>query len=111
MVNLVQQQQQPPRHTPEYLDRHTLEQMHRRTLTLLRKEIRPVGLPVYGLTHWQHLHPAARLQWRGRIAHNSATTACSAGRGGLWEGAVLPLHVLNYQSTALAACSSGDAGS
>ena len=50
--------------TAEYVDRHTLEQMHRRTLTLLRREVRPVPFTAYAdfLARWQHLHPDERLK-------------------------------------------------
>lgn len=96
---------------PEYIDRHTLEQMHRRTLTLLRKEIRPVELPVYAdfLTHWQHLQPAACLSGEGALRKVLQQLRALPVVGRLWEGAVLPLRVTNYQSAELAAlCQSGD---
>lgn len=96
---------------PEYIDRHTLEQMHRRTLTLLRKEIRPVPLPIYAdfLTHWQHLQPATRLRGEGALRTILQQLRALPVVGRMWEGAVLPLRTANYQSTELAAlCQSGD---
>lgn len=96
---------------PEYIDRHTLEQMHRRTLTLLRKEIRPVPLPVYAdfLTHWQHLYPSARVSGEGALRTILQQLRALPVVGRMWEGAVLPLRLANYQSTELAAlCQSGD---
>ena len=43
----------------QWIDRRALEQMHRRTLTLLRREVRPVPLPAYAefLRRWQGVGP------------------------------------------------------
>ncbi len=95
----------------EYLDRHTLEQMHRRTLTLLRKEVQPVPLPVYAdfLTRWQHLHPATRLQGEGALRKVLQQLRAVPVIGRLWENAVLPLRLAHYQPVELATlCQSGD---
>lgn len=97
--------------TAEYLDRHTLEQMHRRTLTLLRKEVQPVPLPVYAdfLTRWQHLHPATRLTGEGALRKVLQQLRALPIIGRLWETAVLPLRLEPYQSLELAAlCQSGE---
>lgn len=96
---------------PEYIDRHTLEQMHRRTLTLLRKEIRPVELPIYAdfLARWQAVHPATRLTGEGALRKVLQQLRALPVVGRMWEGAVLPLRMTNYQSAELAAlCQSGD---
>jgi len=95
----------------EYLDRHTLEQMHRRTLTLLRKEVQPVPLPVYAdfLARWQHVHPATCLTGEGALRQALQQLRALPVVGRLWEQDVLPLRVVNYQSAELAAlCQSGD---
>ena len=97
--------------TAEYLDRHTLEQMHRRTLTLLRKEVQAVPLPVYAdfLTRWQHLHPATRLQGEGALRKVLQQLRAVPVIGRLWESAILPLRLARYQSVELATlCQSGD---
>jgi ATP-dependent Lhr-like helicase len=97
--------------TAEYLDRHTLEQMHRRTLTLLRKEVQAVPLPVYAdfLTRWQHLHPATRLQGEGALRKVLQQLRAVPVIGRLWESAILPLRLAHYQSVELATlCQSGD---
>jgi ATP-dependent Lhr-like helicase len=95
----------------EYLDRHTLEQMHRRTLTLLRKEVQAVPLPVYAdfLARWQHLHPATRLAGEGALRKVLQQLRAVPVIGRLWESAILPLRLAHYQTVELASlCQSGD---
>ena len=59
-----------PDGSEQWIDRRNLEQMHRRSLSLLRKEVRPVSLYTYAefLRRWQGIgpNPLAPLAPRGR---------------------------------------------
>ena len=74
-----------PAHYPgdEYVMRGTLEAIHRRTMTLLRREVKPVPFSTYAdfLAHWQHLLPDSRLVGSGRIDHGFAAAARRTGSG------------------------------
>jgi len=97
--------------TAEYVDRHTLEQMHRRTLTLLRREVRPVPFTAYAdfLARWQHLHPDERLKGSGALRQTLQQLRAAPVVGRIWERDVLPLRLDHYQTQALAAlCQSGE---
>lgn len=89
--------------TPEYLDRHTLEQMHRRTLTILRKEVRPVPLATYAdfLTRWQHLHPSTALTGPGALPQILQQLRALPVIGRLWERDLLPLRLPHYAGAEL----------
>ncbi|MEZ4617034.1 MAG: hypothetical protein R2867_16220 [Caldilineaceae bacterium] len=95
----------------EYLDRHTLEQMHRRTLTILRKEVQPVSYAGYAdfLARLQHLHPATQLTGEGALRRLLQQLRALPVVGPIWERDLLPLRIVDYQPTELAAlCQSGE---
>ncbi|MFN8488589.1 MAG: DEAD/DEAH box helicase [Caldilineaceae bacterium] len=97
--------------TDEYVDRHTLEQMHRRTLTLLRREVRPVPFTAYAdfLAHWQHLQPGERHKGSGALRQVLQQLRAAPVVGRIWERDVLPLRLDHYQTQELASlCQSGE---
>ncbi len=82
----------------EWCDRRVLERIHRRTLSLLRKEIRPAEPPAYVdfLARWQGLHP--RHQRKGV---EGLTVALQQLRGlwapaAVWERDLLRTRVADY---------------
>ena len=80
----------------QWIDRRVLEQMHRRTLTLLRREVRPVPLPAYAefLRRWQGVGSpagagvaggaggAGALGLPGAPAQGRRSTGCCSSYGG-----------------------------
>jgi ATP-dependent Lhr-like helicase len=107
----------------QWADRRTLEQMHRRTLTLLRKEVRPVPVTAYAdfLARWQRVSaPGSVAAGAGRpgdervAAGDGLDTTLRQLRGfavpGVaWERDVLALRVPGFDPADLAArCEAGD---
>ncbi len=95
----------------EFCDRRNLEQMHRRTLTILRKAVQPVPLPVYAafLSRWQHAAPDERLAGQDGLWQVMRLMRGVALVGRVWEGDVLPLRLRHYKPADLdALCERGD---
>ena len=87
----------------EYVVRSTLEQIHRRTMTLLRREVKPVPFSTYAdfLAHWQHLVPDDRLSGQGALVTVLQQLRAAPVLGRIWERDVLPLRMKHYESAAL----------
>lgn len=89
----------------EYCDLEVLQQIHRQTLALLRAEIEPVDGPTLArfLLAWHGLPaPEASPTSRSAAPPHTLRRALSRLHGLLlplevWEGAILPSRVLNYQ--------------
>jgi ATP-dependent Lhr-like helicase len=85
-----------------WVDRRNLEQMHRRTLSILRKEVRPVPLAAYAafLREWQHVG--------GGVSLNEALQQLRglAIPGAAWERDVLPARTAETDLSEL--CHSGE---
>ena len=97
--------------TEEFIDRHTLEQMHRRTLSILRKEVRPVPFSTYAdfLTRWQHLHPATRLTGPGALTQVLQQLRAIPVVGRIWARDLLPLRLVGYNEEEFhALCQQGE---
>ncbi len=94
----------------EWCDRQVLERLHRETLTLLRKEIRPVELPAYAdfLLRWQGLHPLHRYEGEGLEEALDQLVGLSLPAE-VWERDALPLRVADYDPRQLdALCRQGE---
>jgi ATP-dependent Lhr-like helicase len=98
----------PGRFTPEvetdqWCDRRVLEQLHRGTLTLLRREVRPVSPAVYAdfLLRWQHLHPADRLSGPLGLERALRQLEGLPVPASLWERHLLPGRLVDFQPEAL----------
>ena len=72
-----------------------VEQMHRSTITILRREVRPVPLDhyVYFLTRWQHLRPAELLFGEDGLRQAIDQLQAVPIPGQVWERDVLPARV------------------
>jgi ATP-dependent helicase Lhr and Lhr-like helicase len=95
----------------QYLERRNLEQIHRQTLTVLRREVRPVPRAVYAdfLAHWQHLHPAERLKGHGALVDVLQQLRAVPALGRIWERDLFPLRVEHYDPAELEdLCQSGE---
>jgi ATP-dependent Lhr-like helicase len=95
----------------QYLERRNLEQIHRRTLSLLRREVRPVPRAVYAdfLARWQHLYPEGRLGGEGAIVELLQQLRALPVVGPVWERAILPLRLATYRRADLdALCQRGE---
>ncbi len=79
----------------QFIARRNLEEVHRRTLSLLRREVRPVPLPVYAefLARWQHAHPATRLRGREGLLQVLQQLRGLPLAAQIWERDVLPARV------------------
>ena len=75
--------------------RGTLEQIHRRTLTLLRREVKPVAFSTYAdfLAHWQHLYPDERLSGPGALTTVLQQLRALPVLGRIWERDVLAFAI------------------
>ena len=82
----------------EYVMRGTLEEIHRRTMTLLRREVKPVPFSTYAdfLAHWQHLMPDGRLSGPGALTTVLQQLRAAPVLGRIWERDVLPLRIKQY---------------
>ncbi|HEU5314948.1 MAG TPA: DEAD/DEAH box helicase, partial [Chloroflexota bacterium] len=90
----------------QWIDRRNLEQIHRRTLSLLRKEVRPVSLSAYAafLAGWQGVGHAKELEGVLRQLRGLAVS------GVAWERDVLPARVHGFEAAELAErCQAGEA--
>lgn len=87
----------------EWCDVRLLEQMHRRTLTILRRQVRPVPLTqyVYFLTRWQHLHPSERFSGRRGLTEVIQQLQAVPVPGLVWERDVLPARLTDFAPSAL----------
>ena len=97
--------------TEQYLERRNLEHIHRQTLTVLRREVRPVPQAVYAdfLAHWQHLHPAERLKGRGALVEVLQQLRAVPALGRIWERDLFPLRLEHYDPAELEGlCQSGE---
>jgi len=95
----------------EYVDRHNLEQIHHRTLSLLRKAIQPVSLNAYVdfMAHWQHVHPAERLQGRDGLRQVVKQLRGLSLPSQVWERDILPSRLVDYNPADLdALCQGGE---
>jgi len=95
----------------EFCDRRNLEQIHRRTLTILRKAVQPVPLPVYAafLSRWQHAAPDERLSGQDGLRQVMRLMRGVALMGRVWEQDALPLRLRHYRPADLdALCERGD---
>lgn len=83
----------------EYLELRALEQVHRRTLSVLRREVRPVSFPAYAdfLARWQHVHPAERLSGRGGLRLVLQQLRAVPAPGTVWERDLVPLRLTRYR--------------
>jgi len=77
---------------PQWCDRAVLQRIHRRTLSLLRKEIEPVGLAALAdfATRWQGLHPAHRAAGVDGVREVLERLAGAALPAPVWARDVLP---------------------
>ncbi|HEX2323837.1 MAG TPA: hypothetical protein VHQ00_00485, partial [Chloroflexota bacterium] len=105
-------------------DRRALEQMHRRTLTLLRREVRPVPLPAYAefLRRWQGVSLPVRLPEGAGAGGSGGPTGAGAALnrvlqqlrgvaapGVAWERDILPARLPEHDPALLAErCGSGE---
>ncbi len=82
----------------QFCDRHNLEQIFRRTLTLLRREVRPATLAAYAdfLTRWQGVRPAERSVGDTDLRRVMAQLAGVSLPGLVWERDVLPARLSDY---------------
>ena len=93
----------------EWIDRRNLEQIHRRTLSLLRKEVRPVPLTAYAefLAGWQGCEGSD-----GRIRDLTSVLRQLRGlavHGVAWERDAFPERIDEFDPAELAArCQSGE---
>jgi ATP-dependent Lhr-like helicase len=97
--------------TDEFVELRTLEQIHRRTLTILRREVRPVPFSTYAdfLARWQHVHPDERLTGDGALTQALQQLRAAPVVGQAWERDVLPLRLVHYDPAELEAlCQSGE---
>lgn len=95
----------------EFCDQRNLEQIHRRTLTILRKAVQPVPLPVYAalLSHWQHAAPDERLSGQDGLQQVMRLMRGVALMGRVWEQDALPLRLRRYKPADLdVLCERGD---
>ncbi len=95
----------------EFVDLRTLEQIHRRTLTILRREVRPVPFTAYAdfLTRWGHLHPDERLAGPGALTQALQQLRAVPVVGHVWERDVLPLRLAGYDPAELESlCQGGE---
>ncbi|NLC57606.1 MAG: DEAD/DEAH box helicase [Armatimonadetes bacterium] len=83
----------------QYLDRRNFAEIHRQTLTLLRREVRPVPFPAYAdfLARWQHAHPAERCQGPAGLTETLQQLRGLPVVGTAWERAVLPARLERYE--------------
>ena len=83
----------------QWCDRRVLERIHRRTLSLLRKEIRPVELPPYAdfLVRWQGVHPAHRDVGRDGLLATMQQLRGLSAPAVVWERDLLPLRMQGYR--------------
>jgi len=92
----------------QWIDRRNLEKIHRRTLTLLRKDVRPVSLTAYAdfLSHWQSLAPEGRRRDLEGVLRQLRGMAVS---GVAWERDVLPSRFDRFDPAELAErCQTGE---
>ncbi|HEX2326340.1 MAG TPA: hypothetical protein VHQ00_13160, partial [Chloroflexota bacterium] len=104
----------------QWIDRRALEQMHRRTLTLLRREVRPVPLPAYAefLRRWQGVSLPEGAGVGGSGGPAGAGAALNrvlqqlrgvAAPGVAWERDILPARLPEHDLALLAErCGSGE---
>jgi ATP-dependent Lhr-like helicase len=95
---------------PQWADRENLGELHRRSLTVLRKRVAPVPLPVYAdfLTRWQHLHPDHRLSGSEGLRQVVGQLRACWLPVAAWAQEALPARVARYTPDLLHALS--DAG-
>jgi ATP-dependent Lhr-like helicase len=104
------------RFTPEargeqWCDRRVLEDIHRRTLTILRREVRPVPLASYVdfLTRWQHLAERERLAGPDGLKRVLQQLRGTPAPGVVWERDLLPGRLGDFTPAGLEAlCRSGE---
>ncbi len=95
----------------EFIDLHTLEQIHRRTLSVLRREVRPVPFTAYAdfLAQWQHVSPQTQESGAGALRRVLQQLRAAPVVGQVWERDVLPLRLDPYDRAELQAlCQSGE---
>jgi ATP-dependent Lhr-like helicase len=104
----------------QWVDRRNLEQMHRRTLTLLRREVRPVPLSAYAelLRRWQGAGASPGAPGTGGQGDRGDRAALNrvlqqlrgvAVPGVAWERDVLPARLRDFDPAALAErCAAGE---
>ena len=110
----------------QWVDRRNLEQMHRRSLSLLRREVRPVSLYAYAefLRRWQRVRPELPASLPAGEGEDGSPHAAReestltralqqlrglAVPGAIWERDVLPARVAGFDRTALAErCHAGE---
>lgn len=101
----------PAGYEDEYVVRSTLEHMHRRTMTILRREVKPVPFSTYAdfLVHWQHLTPSEKLEGDNALTLVLQQLRAYPVLGRIWERDVLPLRVCHYDAAELEAlCDQGE---
>ena len=81
-----------------YCRRELVQDMQRRTLSILRREVESVPLPVYAhfLMRWQHLLPPAGLRGQAGVAEALEQLGALALPLDVWEKEVLPARVANF---------------
>lgn len=73
-------------------------EIHRRTLSILRREIRPVPTATFMefVAQWQHLRPSARLSGAAGLMRVLQQLRAVPVVGSTWERDVLPLRLADY---------------
>ncbi|MBC7234211.1 MAG: DEAD/DEAH box helicase [Chloroflexi bacterium] len=95
----------------EWCDRQVLERIHRRTLSLLRREVQPVELPIYAdfLCRWQGAHPSRQRRGREGLIQVMQQMRGLSAPAALWERDLLPARIEGYRPALLdELCREGD---
>jgi len=87
----------------QWCDRRVLERIHRHTLSLLRRQVRPVSLMAYTdfLLRWQHAHASSHVQGEAGLLSVLQQLRGLGLPGLLWERDILPLRVRGYRPSQL----------
>lgn len=87
----------------QYLAVQALEQMHRHTLSLLRREVRPVPFTAYAhfLAEWQHTSPDSNLSGTDATRRVLEQLRGLSLPAATWERDLLPARVPAYDPAAL----------
>ncbi len=87
----------------EWCDRAVLERIHRRSLSVLRKQVKPVSIPAWldFRSRWQAIHPHYRHAEGHGLTSILQQLRAFPAPAVVWERDILPLRLERYHADAL----------